>query len=474
MKKRLFSLIIMCFLAISICLTGCGKEGLKDNPATEATVFSNGGMSVIKGDYLYFVNGYVDETTLTKDDNKEGKVTKSAIYRTKLKNNEIDKDDDGFLINAECVVSKVVGFSNGGFTIIDDNIYYATPYMKFSSDGQLQNNRVEFHRINIDGTKDEVIYTTSQNETQLNWSLYKIENTTYLVVYESSKIVSINALNGKKVGSVEGSTSYAILNEDDYVYNADRTGFNYNNIIYTRDATEADATHSHGNVVCAFNIATGKTEVLEVSLDRTYTIQNVTGDAVYYTYTSTAEPIACLHKRVLENAWNKTEEVKLSNMAYDKYYFVDYGNDIIIAAAEEAMWKLEGGADNIPTKLMASTRDVVGIYGDYAYYVSDSKLIRFNIHTGETQDAYGDKATLITNSNFIDFDNRRIYVYGQYTAENGDTNYYLTYFNEDFVEGELEQRFVGVFEKGDLPAVPEQPTEPEFEGDEIEKIPHID
>ena len=72
MKKRLFSLIMMCFLAISICLTGCGKEGLKDNPPTAATVFSNGGMSVIKGDYLYFVNGYIDETTLTKDDNKEG------------------------------------------------------------------------------------------------------------------------------------------------------------------------------------------------------------------------------------------------------------------------------------------------------------------------------------------------------------------------------------------------------------------
>ena len=68
MKKTLFSLIMAFFMMFSICLTGCGDKGLKDNPPTNATVISNGGMSVIKGDYLYFVNGFVDTTTMTRGD----------------------------------------------------------------------------------------------------------------------------------------------------------------------------------------------------------------------------------------------------------------------------------------------------------------------------------------------------------------------------------------------------------------------
>ena len=84
MKKKLLSLIIMCIMAVSIFFTGCScsKEGLKDNPATDANVISNGGLTVVKGDYLYYINGYTDETTLTKDDNKYGKVNHSGIYRT--------------------------------------------------------------------------------------------------------------------------------------------------------------------------------------------------------------------------------------------------------------------------------------------------------------------------------------------------------------------------------------------------------
>ena len=176
MKKTLISLAMTLFLCFSIFLTGCKKEeGLKNNPSTTATVISNGGMSVIKGDYLYFVNGYVDETTLEKKDNKLGEVKKGAIYRTKLDDGEISKDKDGFLNNKDCVVSKVVGFSNGGFYIIDDYIYYTTPYMNYNKGGELQTSRVEFHRINIDGTDDKLIYTTNATESELDWTVYKVD-----------------------------------------------------------------------------------------------------------------------------------------------------------------------------------------------------------------------------------------------------------------------------------------------------------
>lgn len=468
---------MMFFLAFTVLLTGCGEQGLKDNPALEATVTSNGGMSVIKGDYLYFVNGYVSASDLTKDDNKAGKVTKGAIYRTKLTDtyNEISKDKDGFLTNADRVVSKVVGFGNGGFQIIDNNIFYATPYMKLSSDGTLQTSRVEFHRVNIDGTNDEVIFVTSG--TLSEWTIYKIGNTPYLVVYENSKIVSINASTGKTVGTVENSTSYAIYKDTEYVYGDSRTSFTQTNIIYTRDLDSSldNITDYKGNVVCSFNIATGNTEVLERG-NNTYTIKHATDDTVYYTYTNTGKTIACLYKKVLNADWQNATETQLTNVEYTAYNFVDYGNDLIVATDDNGNYLLSGDANTPRLTISNSSKTILAVYGDYAYYADDNKLFRMYIHEArDFENAYEEnKSYVITDSSFIDFDNRRVYCYASYTAESDDsTNYYLNYFEEIFPDGEIEQRFVGVFEANDLPALPEQP-EAEYEGDEVEYVPHID
>ena len=230
MKKTLLSLIIMCFMAFSIVLAGCSPKGLEDNPATDANVISNGGMTVVKGDYLYYVNGYIDETTLSKDDNKFGKVYNAAIYRTKLNNGEIIKDKDGFIKDengkekTELVVPKIVGFSNGGFYIIDDYIYYTTPYMNLDRDGTLQNDRVEFHRINIDGTDDKTIYTTSTNEDDLDWTLYKINGVVYLATYVSNTLIVVNTETKNIVSEIADCTSYALLKEESY-----KTGMAKNN-----------------------------------------------------------------------------------------------------------------------------------------------------------------------------------------------------------------------------------------------------
>ena len=155
MKKKILSLLLILFLGLSVFLTGCKENVLTDNPETGASTISNGGMTVVKGDYLYYTNGYIDvgSEDFKVDDNEFGKVRKSAIYRTKLVNGEIVKNKDGFVENTELVVPKVVGFDNGGFYIIDDYIYYATPNMNYGENGKLQTDRVEFYKININGSK---------------------------------------------------------------------------------------------------------------------------------------------------------------------------------------------------------------------------------------------------------------------------------------------------------------------------------
>ena len=152
MKKFFYSLVVI--LLCSVCvLTACGTKGLNDNPATNAPVSGNGGFAVVKGDYLYYTNGYDDDyktNYASTSDNKFGSVTFGAIYRTKLSNGQVVYNDDGTLKSSELVVSKLVGYEQGGFYIFGDYIYYATPLMEKTSDGTLRNNWINFCRIKIE------------------------------------------------------------------------------------------------------------------------------------------------------------------------------------------------------------------------------------------------------------------------------------------------------------------------------------
>lgn len=473
MKKTLLSLIIMCFMAFSIVLAGCSPKGLADNPATDATVNSNGGMTVTKGDYLYFVNGYIDETTLTKDDNKFGQINNGAIYRTKLVDGKIQKDKDGFLVeDPDVVVPKIAGFSNGGFYIIDDYIYYTTPYMNLDRDGTLQNDRVEFHRINIDGTDDQVIYTTSTNEDNLNWTLYKIGDTVYIATYVDSTIIIINTVTKKVVTEVKDVTSYAFLKEDTYKTGMTKDNELENYIYYTRAITTDDnlGVDYKGNLICRVNIATGEIDKINLSESKqyTYTIKYVNADKIYYTKKDAKiGGLDLLYTKKLSKAWTSVIEEKVTNIAYSSYFFCDFGDNLVIANSDNGTFLVESGESK---QLFSTQKTIVAVENGYAYYIDTDKLYRFavrgTVNGGEVETkevTNASKTHLITNANYVDFDNNRIYVYCDYTSANESINTYLNYIDSD-----LTERFVGEFEDNHLPEKPEQ------DEDSDKDIPHID
>ena len=460
----------MFFLAFSLVLTGCRDRGLKNNPATDALTTSNGGMTVVKGDYLYFVNGYVDETTLTSKDNKEGKVTRGAIYRTKLQDGEIRKDKDGFLEKdtVDRVVSRVVGFSNGGFYIIDDTIYYATPYMMLDKDGTLLSDRVEIRSININGdTKtDKQVYVTDTHMDDLEWTMYKVDGQVYLVIYVNDTVYSVNASTGKVVGELDSPSSFVLNYEDNYSTSKDRSGDKYRYVFYTRAKQDSDNVSANvsGNAVCMFDITNGNVSVPVNNINNnTFTLASIVDNYLYYTVQTSASLTYC-YRQDLRAAWNNNPQDLTNGVSYTSYYACPYG-DYIITTNDSGTWVVSHGQS--PVFVSEDKIAVYDVYGGYAYYEKSDVLYRFKITNPSINEiATSDSRTpKLTSATHVDFDGQRVYVYTEY--EGG--NYYLDYIDEIT----LKQRFVGVFADGETPEAPEQ-ADKYGEDPDVEYIPHID
>lgn len=487
MKKTLFSLVLMLFMAFSVVLTGCSDKGLDPNPDTNALVISNGGTTVVKGDYLYYINGYIDETTLADDDNEFGEISFGAIYRTKLVNGEVEKNKDGFVLKTERVVPKVCGFSNGGFYIIDDYIYYTTPYMNYTADGTLETNRIEFHRINIDGTDDKLIYTTNASETELDWAVYKVDGKVYIATYLESKIVIINTeKKNSVVTSVENTTSYTFYYEE--IYNAEkaRNIDTQKYIYFTRsiDTSKIEYLNYKGNEICKLNIATGEITSLRMDDTYVYSIVKVNKDNIYFTkQNGKTSGLTLMYRKPvnetnsdnsIKNNWKIGEEVKMSGVAYSNYFICDFGDNLMVASTSDATYIVEGGVDK---KVLDSAQTIVKVNNNYAYYINENKLYRFSldgkmvdgqIKTEEVTDV--ENTYLITNANYFDFDNQRVYVYRTYTSAKDTTNTYM-----NFIDNKLSSKFVGDMRDEDRPVKPEQDEDyKEGSNNGIVYIPWVD
>jgi hypothetical protein len=163
MKKKILTLFIMCILVMSTMM-GCSPIKLKDNPATDAPVTSNGGFVVQKGDYVYFTNGIVDIDTLSNGDNKYNKISYGSICRAKTTNGELNyvtttkENEDGeseevkTLTDVEIVVPKIVGCKTCDFYIFDDYIYYASPTTEKDKTGKSRFDLITFFCCKIDGS----------------------------------------------------------------------------------------------------------------------------------------------------------------------------------------------------------------------------------------------------------------------------------------------------------------------------------
>lgn len=241
--------MILCVFTIG--LVACG-----DNPGDgnfskiTGEVYGNGGLSVVKGDYVFFVNGYMSADDMaSKNDSYAAGEKVGALVVAKLDNNgEIVLNEDDLLDDEyyQVLSDKLCGFEATSLSIYGDYLYFTSPCQQNdSSTESWAKTWVDFYRVNVANGKGEVerIYQTNVANDCIEFAFYN-NNGTYLIIYEKTsteaetgtlKRVSGNG-NVKTVSSDVTSHTisnnnaknvYYVVNEDEeiklvkYNYSAD-------------------------------------------------------------------------------------------------------------------------------------------------------------------------------------------------------------------------------------------------------------
>jgi hypothetical protein len=154
MKKKLLLTVVCVLLISTLCalFTGCTQENYKQKAiATNYSdkVYSNGGLAVVYGEYLYFINGYAGAEV----DNTFGEVVKGAIMRVELKDNKPSGSP------VTIVPKNVYGTDTqyGGLYIVNDYIYYSTPNSEKDSAGKQKTSQMKIMRTKVDGSLTEEV-----------------------------------------------------------------------------------------------------------------------------------------------------------------------------------------------------------------------------------------------------------------------------------------------------------------------------
>ncbi len=473
MKK--FFKVIMAVLVCSVCLlTACGPTGLGNNPAEDLVAIGNGGMAVVKGEYLYFVNGYQDyeEYTDVKNDNKFGTVTRSGIYRTKLVDGKVQRDENGFLVEAECVVPQCVGYEYGGFYIVGNYIYYLTPHMENArvegGEKELKNMWADVCRINIDGTNQKRLAYTTSDDGVAKWAVYTIDNKAYIVLHDGSNIISVDGDSGEVVTMAEGVTSTAFAMKENYTYKTDNLSDSEKYIYYTREYKEGETESGKaGNKLCRVEIGKVEEEVVAVGLGQgagyNYDIIAAENGYVYYTKvvdnTSVTYAKEVYRKKISDNA---SEEFVCGG--YNSYIVIknnsstSTANNIIAVDSNNYIFLVSNGVEKLLYKESAAVT-LLGEDNGNVYYVVSSKIYTLNYAINDAEPVLisnSDKTYKLNDAKYVDLDGRRLFVYAQYSGEDGTNNYYLNII--DSHDMNAESAFVGYFEEGETPVQPEEKT----------------
>lgn len=461
MKKTLKTLAIILIFIFSLSFFGCGTVTVKGGPNKTDPVTSNGGLSVTKGDYLYFVNGYISNDDLKGNQNKYGRVTNGGIYRAKLENGklmyETSQDEDGnevkTLKDVELLVPKLAGFEYTSLYIFGDYIYFSTPNTeKDQSTGEIRFDLTDFYCVKLSGGDIYRLQNAVNISSVDNFKFTAIGNYVYLTYLSDGNIYNLK-ISGKNVQQTtkiaENVTSFAMyVEETSYTENLNEHA---KYVYYTRSFKE-DEKSITGNVLAKANLETNEETILRLDNNNTYTVKSAKNNRIYYTRTNSDVTNAYLYTRKLKNFVESTE-TQLTIVAYSSTLYIlddidDFPQGVVVSEGDKLL--LLTGIEDPETDmtiLYDGSFTILFVRGEFIYGKdADGNIVKINYQTKTTE-------TLIENNDNIqtthfDYNSGYIYYILKYTNDNGDS-YYLNRVFATATEKEVE--FVGVLDKDDLP-----------------------
>ena len=465
--KQVLTIIILSVVAIT--MTAWGFQQPKYDPATDASIYGNGGMEVRKGDYVYFINGFYGIDDVDSKSNKYGNAVRGAIYRTKLVDGTFQFDEDGNLKDCDVIVPKIVGYEFGSFYIYDDYIYYATPNNEKDKYGELQKNLVDIYRCDIDGDNNKKIYTTTSEYSEVSFNVAKIKTgdksySTFVMIKDGAQLLTFEFVKGKDQGKTviceENVSSVAWLQQENYVVGSDAV----ENLDEVNKCIYFTETKTNSSKLSSYNLITGETKVLSDDNLTTYTLKGLKNDSIYYE--KKINDSTFFASNTLVGGFGSSEKIMYYN-SYTNYYIMEENWSYqggVIATNDSGTYFVkfgESGDNNRQTISNTIGYDILFVDGSKIYARNDSAQIYVIDLTDSTFTAKeiltSEVAGKSDGSKYVDFDGTYIIYYGENKVD--DVSYYYTHFvdlNEVDENDLYVDKFVGKYAEGEEPAEEEE------------------
>lgn len=218
--SKILSLVMSGTLVLGMAAAaGCSNyKGSTLTGDTSGAVTSNGGFLVQKGNYIYFVNGVASN----EGNNTYGVPVKGSIMR-------ISSADfaAGKYAKAEIVVPQIAyaGNYNAGIYVYGDRVYYSTPSTAKDTDGNIQNNNIEFKSAPLNGSSAMRNSYLRTSEMTLEYRYVEVDNTVYLI-YATKEDYFDTGVTTSNIHSINLSTNKDNLlayNVKSYLFDSEPT-----------------------------------------------------------------------------------------------------------------------------------------------------------------------------------------------------------------------------------------------------------
>ena len=313
--KKFFkkSLLVLFAFCVALSFSACGAKISATTVSVENVKAvngqtTNGGITTVYGEYLYFINGTKENDGKSSNNNK-----RSAICRIKYDVNTGKTSGD-----AEVVVDDLVGYKNGSINFFGDFLYYATPCADKNYKGDVLYNKVSFKRYDLVNKSSHVLYTTQQNDSEesVKYAYYVVGNSLNLLVYESSVktlsslLIDSNVKTNYVISDVQEclfSENYGVCTNGETV---DANSFVY----YSKSPAEYDYYQTGSKI---YKVAPNTNNSQLISQGKSITLKAIKAGNLLFEYNSSVyaqtitssttemlvtDNLNCISRAVLENA----------------------------------------------------------------------------------------------------------------------------------------------------------------------------